>query len=198
MPVAHAAPFMAPAWLTVVALAQAPQAVEIDANAPVHERSVALAVSLNLGAISVEWQHGSVMGFASGSAPLSVLYTAAGSEKNSIGAVALGLGFTKALSHPSPSMWFLDVFVEAVPGWNQQWDFARYLYLGLGAGLGVRFLHASGFTFGIKLPVLGAAIGDVQQFGPGTGQLTASTGLFYLSNLMALPMVSLGYRFNVH
>lgn len=114
-----------------------------------------------------------------------------------LGAFAIGSGYSFPLSPPDDSMWVLDVFGVVNPGWQRRYDFnfcnqfscvdAVYPFVGIGAGVGFRFLHWSGFTFGIKAPVFGAAIN-------GGSTTSEAVSLFYLANLIGLPIVSFGFR----
>lgn len=111
------------------------------------------------------------------------------------GAFAIGSGYSFPLSAPGESMWVLDVFGVVNPGWQRRYDACfdfgcspvTYPFVGLGAGVGFRFLHWSGFTFGIKAPVFGAAIN-------GGNTTSAAVGTFYLANLVGLPIFSFGFR----
>lgn len=111
------------------------------------------------------------------------------------GAFAVGSGYSFPLSAPGDSMWVLDVFGVVNPGWQRRYDACFdfgcspvvYPFVGLGAGVGFRFLHWSGFTFGIKAPVFGAAIN-------GGNTTSAAVGTFYLANLVGLPIFSFGFR----
>lgn len=111
------------------------------------------------------------------------------------GAFAIGSGYSFPLSTPGDSMWVLDVFGVVNPGWQRRYDACfdfgcspvTYPFVGLGAGVGFRYLHWSGFTFGIKAPVFGAAIN-------GGATTSAAVGTFYLANLVGLPIVSFGFR----
>jgi hypothetical protein len=113
------------------------------------------------------------------------------------GAFAIGSGYSFHVSAPGESMWVLDVFGLVNPGWQQRSDFntcnqfvcvpANVPFVGIGVGAGFRFLHWSGFTFGFKLPVFGAAING--------GRTTAeAVGTFYLANFVGLPILSFGIR----
>lgn len=114
-----------------------------------------------------------------------------------IGAFALGSGYSFPLSPPGESMWVMDLFGLVNPGWQRRYDFFNCTqfscqpfvapFFGLGVGLGFRYLHWSGFTFGIKGPVFGAAIN-------GGDTSSAAVGMFYLANLIGLPILSFGYR----
>jgi len=98
-------------------------------------------------------------------------------------------------------MWFFDVFGEAVAGWDHEFDL-DYVHLGFGVGIGLRFLHESGFTFSVQLPVLGVAFGGESELGFGRGGVSSAgassaTELFYLFSAMGTPVVSVGYRWDM-
>ncbi|MEW5740524.1 MAG: hypothetical protein AB1938_16470 [Myxococcota bacterium] len=108
-----------------------------------------------------------------------------------LGATALGSGYSFPLSPPDESMWVLDVFGVANPGWRTTYDqfggYSKQAFVGLGVGIGFRLLHWSGFTLGIKVPIFGAAIN-------GGTRSSDWVGIFYLANVIALPIVSFGYH----
>jgi hypothetical protein len=145
---------------------------------PVKDISVSVQLAINVGLVSVDVQVKRFYAFTSGNVGVPLL------SNGLIGAFAIGTGYTFALSQPGDSMWFMDLFGLANPGWMSGAPF-----LGIGAGLGLRFLHRSGFTMGFKLPLLGGVIGANQS---GTA---AAVGYFFLANAIALPVVSFGYRF---
>lgn len=144
----------------------------------VKDTSVAVQVGFNLGLLAVEVQAGHFYGFGAGNVGIPLV------TNGQAGAFAIGLGYTFALSTPSESMWFMDLYGLGNPGW-----LGGSILMGIGAGIGVRFLHRSGFTLGFKLPIFGAAVSSA-----GT-TTAAAVGLFYLANAIALPVFSLGYRF---
>jgi hypothetical protein len=106
------------------------------------------------------------------------------------GAFTLGSGYSSPLSPPGETMWVLDLFGMVNPGWQSTWNptFTSYSarpFLGLGVGVGFRFLHWSGFTFGLKIPVFGAALN-------GGRRTSDAVATFYLANVVSLPMISFG------
>jgi hypothetical protein len=145
---------------------------------PVRDVSLSIQLAVNVGLLSVDVQVRRFYVFAAGNIGVPLL------SHGLIGAFAMGAGYTFALTSPSDSMWFMDLFGLANPGWMNGSPF-----IGLGAGLGFRYLHRSGFTMGLKVPLLGGVIGANQN---GTA---AAVGYFFLANAIALPAVSFGYRF---
>jgi hypothetical protein len=176
----------AAAPVAVPAPAVAPPVTGRDAVAPaevVSDRSFGVHVAVNLGLFAVDLQQGHFYGFAAANAGVPLV------SNGSVGAFAIGLGYSTPLSRPEESMWFMDFFVDALPGWWGQGGSIAPV-VGVGAGLGFRFLHRSGFTAGFKIPVFGASFSSMSGF--STSQ---SVGMYYLFSLIALPIVSFGYRF---
>jgi hypothetical protein len=144
-----------------------------------------LHAAVNVGLISVDLHVGHSYSFLAANVGIPLV------TNGLTGAFAVGSGYSFPLSAPGESMWVMDVFGVANPGWQRTSCFdcvnPTQFYVGLGVGIGFRYLHWSGFTFGLKAPVFGAA--------PGGGTSTSETvGTFYLANLIALPLVSFGYR----
>lgn len=142
-------------------------------------------VGLNLGLVAFDVHQGHVYAFVAANLGVPLV------SNGSVGAFALGFGYSTALSRPDESMWFMDVFVEALPGWLRTSGFTTVdLVVGVGGGLGFRYLHPSGFTVGFKVPAFGASFTTRPNAdGP------QSVGSFYLFNLITLPIISFGYRF---
>ena len=165
---------------------------------PLSEKSFGLYLGVNLALIGVELQVGRFYGFVAGNIGIPLV------TNGGLGAAVLGLGYNVPLSAPGESMWFMDFYGEALPGWVSVYRYDTPYgaqgtpFVGLGIGVGFRFLHRSGFTLGFKVPIFGLAVG------PGAGGV-GNTGLaptgsqlvgtYYLANLIALPIVSLGFRF---
>jgi hypothetical protein len=151
----------------------------------VSDRSIGIHVGLNLGLFAFDVHQGHVYAFVAANAGVPLV------SNGSVGAFALGMGYSTALSRPDESMWFMDFFVDALPGWVRTSGLnTPDLVVGVGGGLGFRYLHRSGFTLGFKVPVFGASF--TTQPNVDTAQ---SVGSFYLFNLIALPIISFGYRF---
>ena len=147
---------------------------------PPAQRSFGVHVALNVGLIGVELQHDHFYGFVDGNIGVPLL------SRGSQIAFAVAAGLTHAIPAPAASMWFFDVFGLVNPGAS-----TRVGYVGFGLGLGLRYLHASGFTVGLRLPIFGAAVID-----PKVGRtFGTAVELFYGANLIALPILSVGWRF---
>lgn len=157
-------------------------AVEASTPPPpaVDVRSIGVHVAVNVGVFSLDVQAGRLYAFAAGSLGVPLL------SDGRFGAFALGGGLALPISAPGESMWTMDLFALANPGWGLGPNSAPFV--GLGVGAGFRYLHRSGFTFGLKLPVIGGAVN-------GGASTPSAVGTFYLANLIALPGVSFGYRF---
>jgi hypothetical protein len=164
----------------------APAPAPAPAEPAVSDHTVGLHLAANVGLFSLDVHQGRLYGFVAGNAGVPLL------SNGQTGSFALGLGASFAVSPPAPSMWFFDVFAMTLPGWTTQGN-GREVAVGIGIGAGFRYLHRSGLTFGFKVPIFGASVGPgaTSVFG-GTGQMVST---FYLQSAIALPMLSVGYRF---
>lgn len=150
----------------------------------VSDRSVGIHVGVNLGLFAFDVHQARFYAFAAANAGVPLV------SNGNIGAFAIGFGYSAPISRPDESMWHMDFFIDALPGWVQLGGFGPSLVVGVGGGLGFRYLHRSGFTMGFKLPVFGASFSSASSF-----NTTASVGYFYLFSAIALPVISFGYRF---
>lgn len=162
------------------------------AVAPPSQTYFGVHVGLNLGLVSVDAMINRFYVFAAGNFGVPLV------TNGGVGAVIAGIGYNIAISQPGDSMWFMD-FIGMVPvGWLQTGCFVspcpNQPYGGFGVGVGFRLLHRSGFTLGFKIPVFGFTVGPAASAGSGF-QGASSVGLFYLAALIALPLVSFGFRF---
>jgi hypothetical protein len=173
LPVPKPAPLVAPA----------PLFPKANAVVGVH---VGVHAALNIGLLSVDLHVNHSYSFIGGNIGVPLV------SNGTLGAFSLGSGYSLPLSPPDESMWVLDLFGVVTPGWQSGWN-ATYTaqtnvpFVGVGVGLGFRYLHWTGFTLGIKAPVFGAAING----GPSPSDAVVT---FYLSGLIAVPIVSLGWR----
>jgi hypothetical protein len=159
-------------------------AAQPQAETPPSTRYVGLHTGLNLGLVQVDMMRDHLYGFAS---------TALGTPLLSNGQIFVanvGFGYSIAISSPGESMWYFDLFGQVMPG------AMNGSYLGVGAGVGLRYLHRSGFTLGLKLPVFGMSLGDAVSSAAG-GHFDGSTslGYYYLGNLMSATPLTIGFRF---
>lgn len=151
-----------------------------------NEVHVGLHAALNIGLLSVDLHVKRWYSFIAGNLGVPMV------TNGELGAFAVGSGYSLPLSPPGDSMWLLDLFAVVNPGWQTRWDqfsmdSSARPFVGLGVGLGFRLLHWSGFTFGIKVPVFGAAIN-------GGSTTSEAVSTFYLANGVGLPIVSFGYH----
>lgn len=183
---ADVAPAAAPAVVAPPVVAPAPAVYYPpgEVEPPVSEDSIGVHVALHLGLFAADLQRGHFYAFVSANAGVPMV------SNGETGAFALGLGATTAVSRPAPSMWYMDVFGEVLPGWNMGINGEHRPLVAVGAGLGFRYLHRSGFVLGFKMPVFGMSFPALQNF-----SAAESVGGYYVFNLIALPMVSFGYRF---
>jgi hypothetical protein len=155
---------------------------------PVSEHSFGISTGVNIGLIQVDAQYGHFYGFAS--TTLGVPLVSNGAD--AVG--ALGLGYTVALSSPSESMWYFDMYALGMGGKLTSYAPSGSSYGALGVGVGLRYLHRSGFTMGFKLPLFGASFGDSVNL---NGSFNGATSLsnFYFGYLMSSAPLTLGFRF---
>ncbi len=107
--------------------------------------------------------------------------------------LAFAIGAGVSLPVRKGSNWHVDAFAMVLPLHVS----GPYTYLGLGAGAGLRYDGPAGFTFAVKLPLVGiSARAGQSPFGYDAPFRTSyAFGFFYLAGLMGLPLVSVGYRF---
>jgi hypothetical protein len=108
---------------------------------------------------------------------------------NTLYGFALGAGATFALGNRSH--WNMDIFAHL--------DFARVsdndgLIVGGGAGFGFHYTANNGFTLGFKVPIFGYS-GLAHHNDDADNSSAAGLAGYYLTALMSLPIVHLGYRF---
>ncbi|HZS37432.1 MAG TPA: hypothetical protein VFF06_11435 [Polyangia bacterium] len=102
--------------------------------------------------------------------------------------LAFGIGGGVSFHVRPRSHWRLDVFAAVTPvRWSNGSDWA----VGMGVGLGAHYTMNNGFTIGFKTPVLGYSVGSQGL----TGSSGSATAMYYLTGVMGLPVVSIGYRF---
>lgn len=180
--------------LSAPALAQSTALPTTSPDDPSTGTWVGAFAALNVGLVGADLQVGRSYSFIAGNAGIPMLLA------GDFGAFALGSGVAVRLSSPGESVWVLDIFGLINPGWHTRsvsCDMSgcaaeKAPYLGLGVGIGFRYLHWSGFTFGLKAPIFGGAINASST---DTAASSAdAVSLFFLSNLVALPIVSVGYR----
>jgi hypothetical protein len=112
-------------------------------------------------------------------------------SSGSVFALTGGAGATFPLSEH----WRFDFFAHVVPffyKWATFGSQSTHTYIGVGAGIGFHYTASSGWTVGVKLPIVGASAGD---YGSGDQTVGAATGYYYWSSAMSLPVLSFGYRF---
>lgn len=108
---------------------------------------------------------------------------------NTLYGFALGGGVTFALG--ARSHWSMNIFAHL--------DFARLsdtdgLIVGGGAGFGFNYTANNGFTLGFKVPIFGYS-GLANHNPDADNSSAAALAGYYLTALMSLPIVHLGYRF---
>jgi hypothetical protein len=145
---------------------------------------------VNVGLVQVDAMYDHFYGFASTTLGVPLL------SNGDIAIGNVGLGYTTALSSPGESMWYFDIYGQGLAGKMNlsgiQGTPSGYGAIGL--GVGIRYLHRSGFTVGFKLPVFGMSFGDAVSSG-GSFSGPTSLGLYYLGNLFSSAPVTIGFRF---
>jgi hypothetical protein len=159
-----------------------------DQIKPVSERSFGIHTGVNIGLIQLDAQYDHFYAYASTTLGIPLITNG----NDFVGNV--GLGYTVALSSPAESMWFFDMYAQGLGGKMALSTNTPSSYGALGLGVGLRYLHRSGFTIGFKLPVFGVSFGDaVSSNGSFNG--ASSLGGYYLGNLMSSAPLTLGFRF---
>jgi hypothetical protein len=168
----------------IIVLAQMNDVVVAE-HVATEERPFGVHAGLNAGLVILDADRDGLYGF--GTLALGAAMLTQG--KATLGVLGVGVSFP--LGPPDDTMWVFDLFGE-VSGGNTfiSPPPGDTVFGAVGVGLGFRWLHHSGFVLGFKLPLFGAAIATKVSLQPGD-----AVGVFYLANLLALPLVSLGYRF---
>ncbi len=153
------------------------------------EHYFGIHTGVNLGMIQVDMMSGRFYGAAS---------TTLGVPLLSNGQWVVGnvmLGYNLAISSPNESMWYFDIFAQVLPGRLQLSGNSGGGYCGFGFGVGLRYLHRSGLTLGLRLPVFGFGFGDAANDGNGSFNGPSSVGSYYLANLASSSIFTIGFRF---
>jgi hypothetical protein len=169
-------------------------ATETAAPAPaIVERHFGLQLYTGPGNFMVDLDLGHFYGFAGGSIGYAIIFSGSSSQYAG-GVLALGGQWRLAPT----SRWKFDLSGTLLPTWWNGFS------MGIGISAGFHWTSASGFTVGFKIPVFGLApgystvLGDSSSSGSGYKPVTSGASLianYYLEAAMALPIVSLGYRF---
>lgn len=153
---------------------------------PRQPRHFGIMAGVNIGLFAIDIQAGHFYAYLSAGMGVTLL------SDMRFGAFAGGAGYTLQIKRARTLDWYLDMMAMGVGGWQdvtRPSAIVRYGYGGVGLGVGFRMEHVSGFSLGFKIPVFGYA------FGPQIRRSADGVGLYYLSSLASLPIVSLGYRF---
>jgi hypothetical protein len=148
------------------------------------DRSFGVHTGINVGLLELDGQVGHLYGFASSALGIPLL------SNGSTVVGALGIGYTVQLSSGDGSGWYFDLFGEGQGG-----KLLGNSHAAIGMGVGLRYLHRSGFTMGFKLPVFGMSVGDASKDGNGQFSGPASLGNYYLGYLCSQAPLTLGFRF---
>jgi hypothetical protein len=150
---------------------------------------VAASLGVNVGLFAIDVSARGFYGFAAGNVGVPLL------DNGSFGAFAFGAGLTRIFAAGDTVVWTGELFALAQPGWaNYALGISgQEAFFSAGVGMGMRFIFKSRLVLGLKFPLMGAA------FSPSLSQsyqsASNSVGVFYLASAVALPLVSLGFRF---
>ena len=172
--------------LRAISIPVAPQGVQVQPPEPPGKPRY---VGLGLGfapSIAVDAEYKLFYGFANGSILVPLV---------SSGNAGIALSFGAGVNFPlTPgSRWHFEVYGHYSPlrtdKYTEQWVHA------LGVGVGVHYTARNGFTFGFKLPVIGASFYTTRSRTGSVGDAADSVGLYYLASGAGLPLAMIGYRF---
>jgi hypothetical protein len=151
---------------------------------------VAASLGVNVGLFALDVSASGFYGFVAGNVGVPLLVN------GSFGAFSLGAGVTRIFASGDSVVWTGELFALAQPGWTTTYGaygYGKEAYFSAGAGIGMRFVFKSRLVLGLKLPLMGAA------YSPSISQSYAGTSnavlTFYLASAVALPIISLGFRF---
>ena len=162
------------------------------------KRHVGLQVGSGPGNVFLDVDYGHFYGFVGTSIGYPIIFS--GSDQAQFFAFAVGAGGTWRIS--PHSNWKFDLMGTLTPTWWGGFS------AGIGIAAGFHYTSPTGFTFGFKIPLIGAAPGCNKTVGDSTyddngntvGCQKVSGGAnlvanYYLQAGMSLPLLSLGYRF---
>src|SRR5450432_1575468 len=165
------------------ASAPAPEATVSEAavsgEKAVSTHSFGIHTGVNVGLVQVDAMYDHFYGFASTTLGVPLL------SSGDIAIGNVGLGYTTALSSPGESMWYFDIYGQGLAGkMNLSGLQSGSGFGAIGLGVGIRYLHRSGFTVGFKLPVFGVSFGDAVSSG-GSFNGPNSLAYYYLGNVLS-------------
>lgn len=149
---------------------------------------VAASLGVNVGLFALDVSASGFYGFAAGNVGIPLL------TNGSFGAFAIGAGITRIFASSDSVVWTGELFALAQPGWGATGVFDRSAFFGAGVGMGMRFVFKSRLVLGLKAPLMGGAFSSSLLQSPGASSANV-VGNFYLASAVALPIVSLGFRF---
>lgn len=144
---------------------------------------VSASLGVNVGLFSLDVSSSGFYGFAAGNVGVPLL------TNGNFVALCFGLGITRIFAATDTVVWTGELFALGQPGSVSGFGG----FFGVGAGFGMRFVFRSRLVLGLKLPLLGGALSSaLLGFGNPAPNVV---GYFYLASAVALPVVSLGFRF---
>ena len=168
-----------------------PMQAEVPASVVDEQRHFGLQFGLN-PSLMLDLQYGHFYGFLNGSLVLPM------ASANSTNGPILGFGIGGGASWVvgRTQRWHLDLFATVTPATVGSCS-NNCTFVGFGAGFGMHYTWASGFTLAWKIPVLGYAWVNHSDNFFGSSRVDSGTAvaMYYLSSIMGLPVFSLGYRF---
>ncbi|MGZ3425359.1 MAG: hypothetical protein ACXVCV_01865 [Polyangia bacterium] len=168
-------------------------AQESVASGTTVERHIGLQLYTGPGNLMVDLDFGRFYGFVGGSIGYPIIFSGT-SAQYAGGVLALGAQWRLTPT----SRWKFDLAGTLLPTWWSGFS------MGIGVSAGFHWTSVSGFTVGFKIPVFGLGPGYSTVTGESSssssGYKAVNTGAllianYYLEAAMALPIVSLGYRF---
>jgi hypothetical protein len=150
---------------------------------------IGISTGANLGLLQVDVMQDHFYAFASTTLGVPLL------TNGDVAVGTLGLGYAFTLSDNGDSKWLFDVYGQGMGGRMNMTNYGGNAgFGGIGFGVGVRFLHKSGFMIAFKLPVFGAGFGDAASPN-GSFNGSASLGTYYLGYLASSAPFTIGFRF---
>jgi hypothetical protein len=157
------------------------------------QRHLGLQLYTGPGNLMIDLDLGRFYGFVGASIGYPIIFSGTSSQYAG-GVIALGAQWRLSPT----SRWKFDLAGTLLPTWWSGFS------MGIGVSAGFHWTSVSGFTVGFKIPVFGLAPGYSSVTGAysssSSGYRPVNTGAllianYYLEAGMALPIVSLGYRF---
>lgn len=169
-----------------------PAAADPDDDEEMPNHYVSVSTGINLGLIEFDIASGHLIASFSTAAGVAMV------TNGQFAVAEVRVGYAFALSSPGETMWFFDLFVEALPGhavngsgFPPSHTPGEGLYCGFGVALGFRYVHRSGLVLGFKLPLVGFGVGEWVDGEDALGNLLS----YYAAHAFSSSLFTLGLRF---